>query len=96
VTQHRISVESPFLLAEILTGESSKRVPIHGLFTSERREAAQVKMKIFTGYGDTVVLEAELNEWLENNPYITIKDIRQSYVASREQLCTLMSVWYVN
>lgn len=64
--------------------------------TSERREAAQVKMKIFSGHGDTIVLEGELNEWLEKNPYITIKNIRQSYVSSGEQLCTLMSVWYDN
>jgi hypothetical protein len=65
-------------------------------FTSERREEAQVKMKIFSGHGDTIVLEGELNEWLEKNPYITIKNIRQSYVSSGERLCTLMSVWYDN
>jgi hypothetical protein len=67
-----------------------------GCFPSERQEAAQVKMKIFTGYGDTFVLEGELNEWLAKNPYITIRNIRQSYVSSNEQLCTLMSVWYDN
>jgi hypothetical protein len=53
-------------------------------------------MKIFAGHGDTLVLEGELNEWLEKNPYITIRNIRQSYVSSKEQLHTLMSVWYDN
>jgi hypothetical protein len=60
------------------------------------RRQKHMKMKIFTGYGDTVVLEGELNEWLAKNPYITIRNIRQSYVSSKEQLCTLMSVWYDN
>ena len=65
-------------------------------FKPERREAAKVKMKIFTGQGDAIVLEGELNEWLEMNPYITIKNIGQSYVSNGEQLFTLMSVWYDN
>lgn len=56
--------------------------------------AINVKMKIFTGNGDAAVLEVELNEWLEKNPYITIKDIKQSYVASGEQFFALMSLWY--
>jgi hypothetical protein len=51
-------------------------------------------MKIFTGTGDAAVLESELNEWLEKNPYITIKNINQSYVASGEQLFALVSLWY--
>ena len=55
-----------------------------------------MKMKIFTGSGDAIVLEGELNEWLEKNPYITIRNIRQSYVSSKERLFTLMSVWYDN
>jgi hypothetical protein len=55
-----------------------------------------VKMKIFTGHGDAVVLEGELNEWLEKNAYITIRNVKQSYVSSGEQLFTLMSVWYDN
>jgi len=55
-----------------------------------------VKMKIFTGHGDDIVLEGEVNEWLEKNPYVTIKNIRQSSVSSGEQLFTLMSVWYDN
>jgi hypothetical protein len=59
-------------------------------------EGGIVNMKIFTGHGDAIVLEGELNEWLGKNPYITIKDIRQSYVSSGEQLFTLMSVWYDN
>ena len=53
-------------------------------------------MKIFTGQGDAIVLEGELNEWLEMNPYITIKNIGQSYVSSGEQFFTLMSIWYDN
>lgn len=53
-------------------------------------------MKIFTGHGDTLVLERELNEWLGKNPYITIKNIMQSYASTDEQLHTLMSVWYDN
>jgi hypothetical protein len=55
-----------------------------------------VKMKLFTGRGEPTVLEGEVNEWLEKNPYVTIKDIRQSSVSSEEQLTTLMSVWYDN
>ncbi len=55
-----------------------------------------MKMKIFTGHGETSVLEGELNEWLEKNRYITIRDIRQSYASRGEQLYTLMSVWYDN
>ena len=55
-----------------------------------------MKMKKFTGHGDGVVLEGELNEWLEKNPYITIKNIGQSYVSRVEKLFTLMSVWYDN
>jgi hypothetical protein len=51
-------------------------------------------MKIFTGNGDAAVLEGELNEWLEKNPYITVKTIKQSYVSSGEQLFALMSLWY--
>ena len=65
-------------------------------FKSGRREAAKLKMKILTGQGDAIVLEGELNEWLEKNPYITIKNIGQSYVSSGEQLFTMMSVWYDN
>ena len=53
-----------------------------------------MKMKIFTGNGDAAVLEGELNEWLEKNPYITIKNIKQSYVSSGEKLFALMSLWY--
>ncbi len=55
-----------------------------------------VKMKLFSGHGDDTVLEGEVNEWLEKNPYVTIKNIRQSSVSSGEQLFTLMSVWYDN
>jgi hypothetical protein len=51
-------------------------------------------MKIFTGNGDAAVLEGELNEWLEQNPYITVKTIKQSYVSSGEKFFTLMSLWY--
>jgi hypothetical protein len=53
-----------------------------------------VKMKLFTDHGDTNVLEGELNEWLEKNPYITVKDIKQSYVSRGEQLFALISLWY--
>ena len=53
-----------------------------------------MKMKIFTGNGDAAVLEVELNEWLEKNPYITVKTIKQSYVANGERLFTLVSLWY--
>jgi hypothetical protein len=53
-----------------------------------------VKMKIFTGNGDAAVLEGDLNEWLEKNPYITVKTIKQSYVANGEQLFSLISLWY--
>jgi hypothetical protein len=51
-------------------------------------------MKIFTGNGDTAVLEGDLNEWLEKNPYITVKTIKQSYVASGDQLFAMVSLWY--
>jgi hypothetical protein len=51
-------------------------------------------MKIFTGNGDATVLEGELNEWLEKNPYITVKTIKQSYVASGEQRFAMVSLWY--
>jgi hypothetical protein len=63
-------------------------------FKWQRREAITVKMKIFTGNGDAAALEGELNDWLEKNPYITVKNIKQSYVASGEQLFALMSIWY--
>ena len=53
-----------------------------------------MKMKIFTGNGDASVLESELNEWLEKNPYITVKTIKQSYVSCGEKLFALMSLWY--
>ena len=55
-----------------------------------------MKVKIFTGRSDDIVLEGKVNEWLEKNPYVTIKNIRQSSVSSGEQLFTLMSVWYDN
>jgi hypothetical protein len=55
-----------------------------------------VKMKLFTGHGDAIVLETEVNEWLKKNPYVTIKNIRQSSVSRGEQLFTVMSVWYDN
>jgi hypothetical protein len=55
-----------------------------------------MKVKVFTGHGDAIVLEGEVNEWLEKNSYITIKNIRQNSVFSGEQLFTLMSVWYDN
>jgi hypothetical protein len=51
-------------------------------------------MKLFTGQGDITVLEDELNEWLEKNPYITVKNIKQSYVSRDEHLFALMSLWY--
>lgn len=51
-------------------------------------------MKIFTGHGDAVVLEGELNDWLEKNPYITVKTIKQSYLSSGGELFALMSLWY--
>jgi len=54
----------------------------------------QVKMKIFTGNGNAAALEGELNAWLDQNPYITVKNIQQSYTAGGEQLHTLISVWY--
>jgi hypothetical protein len=53
-------------------------------------------MKIFTGSGDAIVLEGALNEWLEKNPYVTIKDIRQSTASSGDKIYTLMSLWYDN
>jgi hypothetical protein len=53
-----------------------------------------MKMKLFTGHDDTAVLEGELNQWLEKNPYITVKNVKQSYVSRGEQLLTLISVWY--
>ena len=83
-------------MAEIRKGEPSKYVPIHGPFHIGAAGGSIVKMKLFTGNGDAIVLEGELNEWLEKNPYITIKNIRQSYVSSGEQLFTLMSIWYDN
>jgi hypothetical protein len=55
-----------------------------------------VKVKIFTGRSDDIVLEGEVNEWLEKNPYVTIKNIRQSSVSSGERLFTLVSLWYDN
>jgi hypothetical protein len=55
-----------------------------------------VKVKIFTGRSDDIVLEGKVNEWLAKNPYVTIKNIRQSSVSSGEQFFTLMSVWYDN
>lgn len=51
-------------------------------------------MKIFTGNGNAAALEGELNAWLDLNPYITVKNIQQSYTAGGEQLHTLISVWY--
>ncbi len=63
-------------------------------FKWQQREAINVRMKIFTGNGDVTVLEDELNNWLEKNPYITVKTIKQSYVASGEQLLTMVSLWY--
>jgi hypothetical protein len=51
-------------------------------------------MKIFTGHGDAVALEGELNDWLEKNPYITVKTIKQSYLSSGGKLFALMSLWY--
>ncbi|MCE5262987.1 MAG: hypothetical protein LLG97_05570 [Deltaproteobacteria bacterium] len=59
-------------------------------------EAVHMRMKIFTGKGDASMLEGELNEWLKKNPYITVKTIKQSYVASGEQLYTMVSLWYDN
>jgi len=53
-------------------------------------------MKLFTGSGDAIILEGELNEWLAKNPYITIKDIRQSTTSSGDKVYTLMSLWYDN
>ena len=61
-----------------------------------RQGGSIVRMKIFTGRSDEIVLEGEVNEWLEKNPYVTIKDIRQSSVSRGEQLFTLVSVWYDN
>jgi hypothetical protein len=55
-----------------------------------------MKMKLFTGHSDDIALEGEVNEWLEKNPYVTIKNIRQSSVSRGEMLFTLMSVWYDN
>ncbi|MHB8771794.1 MAG: hypothetical protein ACYC7J_12395 [Syntrophales bacterium] len=55
-----------------------------------------MKVKLFTGNGDPIVLEGEVNEWLEKNLYITVKDIRQSHVSRGEQLFPLISVWYDN
>jgi len=53
-----------------------------------------MKMKLFTGQGDAAVLEGEMNEWLEKNPFITVKNVEQSYVSRGEQLHALISVWY--
>jgi hypothetical protein len=63
-------------------------------FKWQRREAINVKMKIFTGNGDAALLEGELNEWLEKNPYITVKTIKQDYVANGERLFAMVSIWY--
>jgi hypothetical protein len=83
-------------LAGIRKGEPSKRVPIHGPFPIGAAGGSIMKVKVFTGHGDAIVLEGEVNEWLEKNSYITIKNIRQNSVFSGEQLFTLMSVWYDN
>ena len=55
-----------------------------------------MKMKLFAGNGDGTVLETELNEWLQKNPYVTVKEIKQSYASSGEKLFALMSIWYEN
>ena len=55
-----------------------------------------MKMKLFTGHGDDIEFEGEVNDWLKKNPYVTIKNIRQSSVSNGERLFTLMSVWYDN
>jgi hypothetical protein len=81
VTRQKISVESPFLFRAGDCGPAGGSI---------------VKMKLFTSHGDDVVLEAEVNEWLGKNPYVTIKNIRQSSVSSGERLFTQMSVWYDN
>lgn len=62
--------------------------------TENNRGRIDVKTKIFTGNGDAALLEGELNEWLEKNPYITVKTIKQSYVASDERLFAMISLWY--
>jgi hypothetical protein len=82
-----------------MAGDSKKKKP-QGMprcmvrFKRLRREKMNVKMKIFTGNGDTEVLEGELNEWLEKNPYITVKTIKQSCVASGDRLFAMVSLWY--
>jgi hypothetical protein len=83
-------------LTGIRKREPATHVPIHGPFPIGAAGGNIVKMKIFNGSGDAIVLEGELNEWLAKNPYITIRNIRQSYVSRGEQLFTLMSVWYDN
>lgn len=53
-----------------------------------------MKTKIFTGNGDAALLEVELNNWLEKNPYITLKTIKQNYVVKGDQLFAMVSLWY--
>jgi len=87
-------IADDFKAVDFKKEETSGHVPIHGPFQIVTVGGDIVKMKIFTGNGDAAVLEGELNDWLEKNPYITVKDIKQSYVSSGEQLFALMSLWY--
>lgn len=51
-------------------------------------------MKLFAGQGEAAELEMEVNQWLKENPYITLKEIGQSYASNGDKLFALMSVWY--
>jgi DNA-directed RNA polymerase specialized sigma54-like protein len=53
-----------------------------------------LKMKLFAGQGEAAELEKEVNQWLKENPYITLKEIGQSYASNGDKLFALMSVWY--
>ena len=53
-----------------------------------------MKVKIFTNESDAEILERELNNWLENNKGIAIKEIKQSFTTSGNSVFFLISVWY--
>ena len=74
------------------TRPAKKRVLIKHTVAQKNRCA--MKAKIFTNESNAEILEAELNNWLENNKGVAIKEIKQSFAPSGDSIFFLISVWY--
>ena len=96
VIQHRFPLRHLFYWRGSKERETIKACSDPPIVSNRGGGRQKIEMKIFTVQGDFIVLEGELNEWLEKKPYKPGRTPGRVIVSSGEQLFTMMSVWYDN